>query len=373
MTAPLIAQKIKLPRPMAPVLGVGAYLKNALCLIQGDEAWISRENGSQDTVAAIEAFHATAAEMIEAAPEKPVAVAHDWHPDFPCSRWAAQSGLRAIGVQHHHAHSAAIMAEHGIETPVLGLALDGFGLGARHEAWGGELLRVDSNGFSRLGHLRPIPQPGGDIAARQPWRMGAAALWSLGRGEEIASRFAAFEGAGHLALMMDRGLNAPLTSSAGRLFDAACGLLSVKPVAAFEGEAPMELERLAGESRIDSGIDSANWRIDSSGEQMVLDMRPLLQRLTEMQAGRGAALFHAAFAAALTDWVKKAAQATGLTQIALGGGCFFNKILRTRLEAGMMAHGLTPLWPQKLLPGDTAIALGQAYAAALMIDNEGKN
>jgi len=369
MTPP-ISSTIPLLRSLPPVLGVGAYLKNALCLIQGNEAWISRENGSLDNVAAIEAFQKTADEMIAAAKEAPVAVAHDWHPDFPCSRWAMDSGLRPIGIQHHHAHIAAIMAEHGLDEPVLGLALDGFGLGERSEAWGGELLRVDAAGFQRLGHLRTLPQPGGDIAARQPWRMGAAALWAMGRSTEIALRFDAFEGAAMLPLMMERGLNAPMTSSAGRLFDAACGLLNVKPIASFEGEAPMELERIASESIRDSRIDSELWRIDSDSDSLVLDMLPLLESLLDKEQEQGAVLFHDAFADALLDWAQKASQQTGLKKIAMGGGCFFNKRLRDRLERGMMASGLTPLLPKQMLAGDTAIALGQAYAAALMIEKE---
>lgn len=367
---PLIAQIIKLPRPLPSVLGVGAYLKNALCLIQGDEAWLSRENGSLDSVAAIEAFQQTAREMILAARVPPLAVAHDWHPDFYCTRWAQRTGLRAVGIQHHHAHAASIMAEYGIEEPVLALTLDGFGLGERKESWGGELLRVDATGFTRLGHLRPLPQPGGDVAARQPWRMGAAALWALGRGDEIAQRYAAFSGAGTLAMMMERGLNAPLTSSAGRLFDAACGLLNVKPMAAFEGEAPVELERIATESSRESRIDPILWRIESENGSFVLDMLPLLQKISEKNAESGAVLFHDVLTAALRDWVKKASEHTGIKKIVMGGGCFFNKRLRDVLVGALLADGLEPLLPKSLLPGDTAIALGQAYAAALVIDAE---
>ncbi len=372
MSDPVIAQKIKLPRALPPVLGVGAYLKNALCLIQGDEAWISRENGSLDSVAAIENFQKTAKEFISAA-SSPPALAHDFHPDFPCTRWAMAAGLRTVPVQHHHAHGAALMAEYGLDEPVLTLALDGFGLGEKNEAWGGELLWTDGASFRRVGHLRVLPQPGGDVAARQPWRMGAAALWAMGRGGEIAQRYKDFQGASTLQLMMEKGLNAPMTSSAGRLFDAACGLLGVKPVAAFEGEAPMELERLATESARESiRIDPNLWRIDSNRDSMVLDLLPLLDRLAGMEAAEGAVLFHDTLAAALTDFVKKAAEVTGIKKIACGGGCFFNKRLRTRLQEGMMAAGLTPLMPEKLSAGDTCIAVGQAYAAALMIEKEGK-
>lgn len=356
-----VALRLPLASKLPPVLGVGAYLKNALCLIQGDEAWISVENGSLDSVEAIGRFDQTVTDLLEVAPSKPVAVAHDWHPDFHCTRWAVEAGprlgVKAVGIQHHHAHIAAIMAEHGIEGPVLGLALDGFGLGERNEAWGGELLRIDAAGFTRLGHLHRLPQPGGDVAARQPWRMGAAALWSLGRGEEIAARYADFQGANHLAMMMKRGLNAPLTSSAGRLFDAACGLLGVVSVAQFEGEAPMKLESMV----TDVQVDPQGWRIEGG----VLDLRPLLGALVGMEAQAGANLFHGTLVAALLDWAQQAVQETGIKQFAMGGGCFLNKVLRAGLEQGMIEAGLTPLWPKRLQVGDTAIALGQAYAAAL--------
>ncbi|MDD3183489.1 MAG: hydrogenase maturation protein HypF [Alphaproteobacteria bacterium] len=362
----LIASIVPLPRVMPPVLGVGAYLKNALCLIQGGEAWISRENGSLDSVEAITRFQQTAKALIGAAIMKPLAVAHDWHPDFYCSRWAESNGeLVSIGVQHHHAHVAAVMAEHGTEGPTLGLALDGFGLGERKEAWGGELLRVDPQGFERIGHLCEMPQPGGDVAARQPWRMGAAALASMGRGAEIAIQYADQFGSGMLADLIERQVNAPLTSSAGRLFDAACGLLHILPVASFEGEAPMKLESLVSEVV----VDPQGWHI---GEDMVLDMRPTLARLVGMQQIQGANLFHGTLAAALLDWSKRAVSQTGIRQVALCGGCFFNKVLRESLTQGMIDEGITPLLPQQLLPGDTAIALGQAYAAALQIKEQGE-
>jgi hydrogenase maturation protein HypF len=413
MSSNPVAFTLSLPRKLPPVLGTGAFLKNTLCLIQGNEAWISRNNGSLDNVAAIEGYERTAKELLAQVKEPPVAVAHDMHPDFASTHFALASGLKPIGIQHHHAHIAAIMAEHGIEEPVLGLALDGFGLGLNNESWGGELLRVDAAGFQRIGHLAPLPQPGGDIAARQPWRMGAAALWALGRGNEIAKRFSAFPNASVLASMLDRGLNSPSTTSAGRLFDAACGLLNIKPLAAFEGEAPMALEAMVRETM----VDSSGWILTQQNEQelpdspplaggvrgggaplgkeflqrqvsskplpplpnpplkgegirpaLVLDLRPLLARLVDCDTQKGAELFHGTLIAALADWVQKAAEQTGIRSVALGGGCFFNKFLREGLYQRMIAAKLTPLLPRELSPGDPALSLGQAWAAALMIE-----
>jgi hydrogenase maturation protein HypF len=354
---------IPLPRALPPVLGAGAFLKNTLCLIQDDRALITRDNGSLDSIAAIEGYERTAAELLAQAEIKPIAVAHDLHPDFASTHFALKSGLKPFAIQHHHAHIAAIMAEHGTTTPVLGLALDGFGLGLNNESWGGELLRVDATGFQRLGHLALLPQPGGDIAARQTWRMGAAALRSLGRDDEITTRYAAFPNASTLATMMERGINCPPTSSAGRLFDAACGLLGVKPMAAFEGEAPMALEAMVREPK----VDETGWTITESETTSILDMRPLLERLTELPPQPGAELFHGTFIAALADWAQKAAEQTGIRTVACGGGCFLNKVLREGLEQRMMAANLLPLFPKNLSPGDAAISCGQAFAAALAI------
>jgi hydrogenase maturation protein HypF len=377
-----ITKLITLPaiRSTQPVLGVGAFLKNTLCLIQGDEAWISEDIGSLDNAETIGRFEQTANTMIASAKKKPVAVAHDLHPDFASTRFALTCGLKAAPVQHHHAHIAAIMAEHGMDEPVLGLALDGFGLGLNGEAWGGELLRVDAAGFTRLGHLHPLPQPGGDSAAHQPWRMGAAALWAMGRGQEIESRYKDFPNAAVLKTMMDRGINSPMTTSAGRLFDAACGLLNIKPIAAFEGEAPMALEGLVS----DIAVDPQSWHIaqnfpkelpvpllSKEGVQnaltspIVLDLRPLLERLVDKDARYGAELFHGSLIAALSAWVDKAVEQTGIRAVALGGGCFYNKILREGLCQRLKDKTLTPLLPSKLPAGDPAISLGQAWAAAL--------
>ncbi|MDX9689821.1 MAG: hydrogenase maturation protein HypF [Alphaproteobacteria bacterium] len=361
--ASIVDNILKLPCEMPAVLAVGAYLKNALCLIQGDEVWISPENGSLDQPEAIDRFYSRAQKLLAAARIRPVAVAHDLHPDFPCSRWAMECGLPSVAIQHHHAHIAAVMAEHALAEPVLGLALDGFGLGGDDGMWGGELLSVDTKGFERFGHLYPLPQPGGDIAAREVWRMGAGALFAIGKKEEIATRYATFAGAKHLPAFIEKGVNAPLTSSCGRLFDAACGLLGVKLCAAFEGEAPMALEGFVTVPQVMSG----GWVLSDDG---ILDLRPLLAALLNLSAEEGANLFHGTLAAALADWLVWASQKTNIVKVALAGGCFFNKILREALQKATMGSGLELLWPRQLSAGDMSIAVGQAYAAALQLNNE---
>lgn len=352
---------LDLPRPVPTVLAVGAFLKNTLSLAHDCTALLSREVGNLETVRAVHDFEALAEQLLGAAGDLPVAVAHDLHPDFHSTRWAelfaSQLGIEAVPVQHHHAHVAAVMAEHGLEEPTLGLALDGFGLGPGNQAWGGELLCVTPSGYRRLGHLAPLLQPGGDRAAREPWRMGAAALFALGRGDEIVLRYASIRGADIIARMLQQNVNCPPTSSCGRLFDAACGLLGIKPFAAFEGEVPMQLERLATRPEVDAG----GWRLQDG----VLDMLPLLARLPGLSPERGADLFHGTLAAAMAEWVRGAVKATGIRRVALSGGCFLNRVLTAALVHRLQGYGLEVLQPLRLQPGDSAVSLGQAWTVAM--------
>jgi len=360
--AAAIAHRLPLPRPLPPVLAVGAFLKTTVSLTVGDALWVSAPIGDLDSPQAVRTLEATAAAMVAEAGVRPRAVAHDLHPDFASTRFAQRQPVPALAIQHHAAHMGAIALEHGLEGPFIGLALDGFGLGPGAESWGGELLAVDGPRWRRLGHLARLAQPGGDVAARQPWRMAAAALHCLGRGAEIADRFADQPQADLLATILDKGLNAPPTSSCGRLFDAACGLLGVLPVASFEGEAPMALERLVTAPAVLEGA----WTVDASG---VLDLAPLLARLADgLDAAAGADLFHGTLAAALADWARRAAEAEGVTDVALGGGCFFNAVLRAALEPRLRAAGLTPRPPRVLSPGDPAVSAGQAWLAALAVE-----
>ncbi|MDZ7653903.1 MAG: carbamoyltransferase HypF [Burkholderiaceae bacterium] len=363
---------IELPRRGPPVLALGAYLKNTACITRnvgrGAQAFLSQHIGDLDSAASCEALEGAVAHLQAALELQPQAIAHDLHPDFFSTRLAlrvaAELGVPAIGVQHHHAHIAAICAEHGVDAPVLGLALDGVGHGeddalATGTIWGGELLRVDAAGFERLGHLRPLALPGGDRAAREPWRMAAAALHALGRGDQIAARFAAQPAAPMVAEMLARTLRSPLTTSAGRWFDAAAGLLGLRAVMAYEGQAAMLLEAVAC-AHGPVPIDPALIRIDGA----MLNLLPLAARLAdEPDPGRGAALFHATLAAALVEWVEQAAARTQLTTVAMGGGVFLNRILSRALAEQLTARGLTVLQACQAPANDGGLALGQAWAA----------
>jgi hydrogenase maturation protein HypF len=354
---------IELAAGGAAVLATGGHFKNTACLTRGTQAFLSPHVGDLDNAGSRRALEEAVAHLQRVLEVRPQAIAHDWHPDFFSSelarRLADELEVLAIGVQHHHAHIAAVAAEHRIDTPLLGLALDGVGLGENDGAWGGELLRLDGSRCTRVGHLQELPLPGGDRAAREPWRMAAAALHRLGRNEQIAMRFGEQHAAAAVAEMLARDVNCPRTSSAGRWFDAAAGLLGVIEVMAYEGQAAMQLEALAlrhGGAELEGGL----WRIDDD----VLDLLPLLARLAdERDAAAGAALFHSTLAAALAEWIAGAARRQQMTVVALGGGCFLNRVLSLQMNALLRARGLTVLNARLAPPNDGGIALGQAWVA----------
>jgi len=361
---------IKLAQPGPAVLAFGGWYKNTVCITRGAEAFVSQHIGDLDNAATCNFHEESVARLLDLLEITPEIVACDLHPDFHSSRhaagFAAQHGLRCIPVQHHHAHIAAVLAEHRYTRPVLGLALDGVGLGTDGGAWGGELLAVDGARCTRLGSLAPLPLPGGDRAAREPWRMAAAVLWRLGRAEEIAARFAGQAAASGIAGILERGIHCPPTSSLGRIFDAAAALLGVRAVSAYEGQAAMLLEGLAESAeRAWSATSTApmagGWRIAPGNR---LDLLPLLAMLADApDPVPAAACFHATLAEALAEWLVAAARASGIATVALGGGCFLNAILARELTARLNAAGLHTLAARQLPPNDGGLALGQAWVA----------
>ena len=357
---------IKLAQCGPDVLALGGVFKNTLCFTRREMAFISSHIGDLDHVATCIALEEAVDHLRHILEVQPQAVAHDRHPDFFSTRLALQLGkawgVPTIAVQHHHAHIAAVLAEHGVNEPVLGLALDGVGLGDDGTAWGGELLKISGASYERLGHLRPIALPGGDRAAREPWRMAASVLHMLGRGNEIAIRFADQAGADMLAQMLAGKTRSPVTSSLGRWFDAAAGLLGVQARMNFEGQAAMRLEGLA--AAYGAVSPPTLYEIHKEADKSILDLAPLLQCIsTERDAGFGAALFHAGLTAALADWVEQAAKSNGLRVVACGGGCFLNAILARELRLDLYKRGLMMLEAQAVPPGDGGLSLGQAWVA----------
>ena len=350
---------IRLPRAVPDALALGAHEKTTITITRGDRAWVSPHIGDLDDVETIRAHREVLDHMRRVLGAEPRVVAHDMHPDFRTTRMAQDLGLRAIAVQHHHAHVAAVLAEHGHGAPALGLALDGFGWGPEGELWGGELLLVDGARFERVGHLAELRLPGGDVAAREPWRMAAAALHRMGRDDEIVSKFSEIRGAPVIVEMLRRGIRAPFTSSCGRWFDAAAALAGACLVARYEGEAPMIFEGLVRAPRVLEGA----WSIHEG----VLDPLSLLEALIGLDPGDAADVFHGTLAAALAAGAIAAADARGVRTIALSGGCMLNASLVASLLPRLAAARVTALVPRALPPGDGAISLGQAWIAGLAI------
>ena len=353
---------------MTSVLALGAWLKNAACRLDGSTVNWSPPHGDLGTPAACAALEESAERLLEGG--RVDAVAHDLHPDFHSTRLALALAERlrvpAIGVQHHHAHVAVVVAEQRLEGPVVGLALDGVGLGIDGSAWGGELLVVEGADWRRVGHLQPLLLPGGDAAAREPWRMAAAVLHALGRGGEIAARFAPAVGmplARGVATLLERGLNCPPTSSAGRWFDAAAAALGLAVRQRDEAEAAIALERRAAAWLAANPAPAADELVVV--DRGVVDLRPLLARLFELRdVDAGAALFHVVLAHALVRAARAAVDASGARAVVLAGGCFYNRVLAAQVGAALEAAGLAVHRPLTVSCGDAGLALGQAWVAA---------
>ena len=359
-----VPEPVRLARAVPPILAVGGALKSTVTVTRGNEAFVSQHIGDLDTAEGIRFFEETVDHLLSTLDIEPVVVAHDLHPNMASTRFAEASGRRLIAVQHHHAHAASVMAEHGVMGPALALVLDGFGQGSDGGNWGGELLLCEGAQFRRFGHLAPMKMPGGDRAAREPWRMAASVLHGLQRGDAIATRFAAQPQAARLSAVIDQP-GVPVTTGAGRLFDAAAGLLGLCPVQGYEGEAAMKLEAYVRTPR----IVQDGWTI----EHGVLSLFPLLDRLADDGGDPvdGAELFHGTLAAACVDWIVRAARETGLTTVTLSGGCFLNAILSDEIGRGCVAAGLVPLLPRQLPPNDGGLSLGQAWIAALQFEQHG--
>ena len=346
----------------ADVLALGGWLKSSVCAVRRTTAFVIDPIGDLVDADNCEKLERTVGQLLSELGIEPAVVAHDLHPDFFSTRLALRiaerKGIPSLGVQHHHAHVAAVCAEHGVIEPVLGLGMDGVGLGSDGQAWGGELLRVDGAGFARLGHLQPLRLPGGDRAARETWRMAASALDSLGRRQEVAARFSDQQAAPTVAAMLERDFNCPPTTSLGRLFDAAAGLLGICLVQSFEGEAAMALEVLA-ERHGKVGALAGGYDIGDT-----LDFRPLLAVLAgDIDIGYGAALFHATIAAGLADWVSMAAERYRIRRLACGGGCFLNRLLVQGLTGLLHERDIEVLTARRISPGDSGLSLGQAWIA----------
>lgn len=360
---------VPVPSPM-PVLAVGGDLKNTFTLLDGARAYVSQHLGDLADYDTLLHFDETLARYRDLFGVTPAAVVRDLHPGYHSSRIAElHESLPCLAVQHHHAHVAAVLAEHGHTGPAIGIAFDGTGWGDDGTVWGAEILLADLTGYRRLAHLREAALPGGDLAARTPWR---AALGYLALDPSLAPSFrlaftavapAVREVAEHQAR---RGINAPRASSMGRLFDAAAAVLGRPGEIAFEGQAAMELEALAG----DRPGRARPFPVHPDGlGGWLLDPLPLLAVLgNERQRGVEiadlAADFHDSIVRATAELIEAACDETGIRVVALGGGVFQNARLLAHLQAALVEAGCTVLVPRRLPPNDGAISYGQAAIAA---------
>lgn len=350
-----VPTSVKLAHSIPPTLALGGYLKNTFCITRDDEAFVSQHIGDLKNKTTIEFFHETLNCLLKFLNIKPERIAHDLHPDFYTTRLAREYDIPVFPIQHHHAHLAAVIAEHQIVEPVLGIALDGYGYGENGEAWGGELCVLEDTHFKRIGYLQPLAMPGGEIAAQEPWRMAVAVLHRLGRYDEIQKRYGQQPNLELLMELLTKSIYCPLTSSCGRLFDAASALLGIELVSQYESHAAMKLESLVTQPQTLSN----GWRI----EENRFNMLPTLAHLLKCDPIEGANVFHGTLIAGLADWISRNAQVTQLTKIVLGGGCFLNKVLTEGLIAVLIKKGLTPFLPHMLPPNDGGICLGQAWIA----------
>lgn len=366
--------EIKLPASGPSVLACGAWLKNTICITQGDTAYLSPVNGDLLTAEARDRLDDAVIRMCSFLSIKPEIVAHDLHPDFYSTEfgcnYAVQHHIPVIAVQHHHAHIAAICVEHQVTASVLGLALDGVGLGTDQTPWGGELLSVDGQFFRRLGHLSTLALPGGDRAAQEPWRMAAAALAKLERIDEIDQRFPEQSAVQAVIHMLRHSINCPQTSSMGRLFDAAAGLLGVHLIQSHEAQAAISLQQLAERGGQKKALANG-YRITADNQ---LDFSPLLSALADYSgaaenAAHAAAIFHATLSSGLAEWVRQESHRSGIARLVLGGGCFHNKILIQGIMDKLSDSSIHLYKPQKVSPDDSAIALGQAWIALQVCKN----
>jgi len=341
------------------VMAIGVDLKNSLCRVQDGAAQLTLVSSDINDPANYKRV-ADALNQIGGID----AVACDLHPDLQSTRLAAQLAARLdvplIQVQHHHAHIAAVVAEHGIEEPVVGVAMDGFGFGTDGSAWGGECLYVDGESSLRVGSLKSVPMPGGDAASRQPWRMAVA--WLNGH----AAMPAMFNDLPVEAIQSLCGSSmTPTTTSAGRLFDAASAIVLGSREVSFEGEAAIALEKVATDAE---KFKELSYRLDEIDGVCQLDCTSALIQLTEaVDAGEPkselAAGFHRMLAAGMADMAIRVATARKARTVVLAGGCFLNALLKAQVIASLERAGLKVLIPMKLPQGDGAIALGQAWMA----------
>jgi hydrogenase maturation protein HypF len=361
-----------LRREFPSVLGVGAELKNTVCITRNREAFLSQHIGDLENLETLRSFEHTIEHLQQILQVEPRCIVHDLHPDYLSTQWALErKDVALLAVQHHHAHVAAVIAEHRLEGPVLGLALDGTGYGPDGTIWGGELLLVNGLEFQRLGHFRHFQLPGGSTAIKEPWRMAYSCLWELSGGRPEAD-FPEFlekwpEGKRKiLDQMLRRRINSPLTSSCGRLFDAMAALVGLPSSmrTSYEGQAAIELEQA-----IEPTSTPYRHALQEENGVLILDPASLFREAIGdirrgVPSGIVAGRFHNGIVSLLADAAEKARAMVRIERIALSGGVFQNAYLSERMESELARRGFEVLTHLEVPTNDACIAFGQASLGA---------
>jgi hydrogenase maturation protein HypF len=359
---------VTLPEDSAPVLAVGAHLKNTVAVAIGSEAFISQHIGDLETTQANSAFQRVVSDLLRLYEVQPEIVACDEHPDYVSTHFAHSMGIPVVSVQHHYAHVLSCMADNGLTAPALGVAWDGTGYGPDGTVWGGEFLAIDGSGYKRIAHFRTFRLPGGDKAVKEP-RRSAFGLLFEGFGDRITEfddipAVRSFSRADRetLATMLRSGINAPRTSSVGRLFDAVASLCGLRHEDKFEGQAAIELEfaldgASAGE-RYEFGIVPA-----TDDNPIIVDWAPVLDDiLVDVRAGVRPRTISVRFHNALVETVASVAALAGIHNVVLSGGCFQNAYLLEHSVRRLENEGFQPFWHRQVPPNDGGISLGQVSA-----------
>jgi hydrogenase maturation protein HypF len=372
------------PQPIAvavpfvqPILACGAHLKNTFCLGKERHAFLSHHIGDLENYETWDSFVKGIEHFKNLFAIEPAIVAHDLHPEYLSTKYAVRiDGLTKIGVQHHHAHVASCIAEHGLQGPIIGIAFDGLGYGDDGTIWGGEFLVATLSGYERRAHLRTLPLAGGDRAIREPWRMAVSYLRdALGKDptslglpgwEQIPAKKLEI-----VTSMIQRGLNTVQTSSCGRLFDAIASIVGLRHEVNYEGQAAIELEMAAFESV----SESYPFEIGST-RPWVIDMRPAIERLVEdvrmkLPVGSMAAKFHNTLVAVIVEVCRRLRGTDGLNRVCLSGGTFQNEYLLRRVIPALRAHGFEVHCNSKVPINDGGIAFGQAVVANAIVQQGG--
>jgi hydrogenase maturation protein HypF len=358
---------VKLAAEVPPGLAVGGHLKNAVAVSNGDQIFVSQHIGDLETGPAYGAFKNVIADLESLLDVHPGTVANDLHPGYLSTGRARTTDRKHVPVQHHYAHVLSCMAENEVGPPALGIAWDGTGYGTDGTIWGGEFLRVTENGFDRVAHFHTFPLPGGDAAIREPRRSAIGLLYSIFGANAFEFRhldtLKAFTTAELNIIdgMLSRGINSPLTSSAGRIFDAVASLIGLRQKIGFEGQAAMQLEFIA-----DHGVaDRYAFSVEQTNDTAVIDpaemVRTILREREEhVPDSTIAARFHNTMAEIMVSIAKLA----GEEKIALSGGCFQNKLLAELAITRLRSEGFKVYWHQRIPTNDGGIALGQLVAMA---------